>query len=205
MRFSTVAAALLPVAGVYAADIVVKVGDGGLTFTPNTVTANSGDNLIFSFVAKNHTVTQSTFAAPCTENGPIDSGFMNIPAGSGPANYTVPVNDSTTPVWFYCKQVLNGVSHCSQGMVFALNPTADKTFGTFQATANATASSTNSSSSASPSGASSASGSSPSSTSHSSSSNAPAPTSSTTSGAMKIGSSAAIALSAVGLAAGMLL
>ncbi|KAI0819019.1 hypothetical protein BC629DRAFT_691519 [Irpex lacteus] len=207
MRFSTVAAALLPVAGVLAADHVILVGDTGLDFNPTSVTAAQGDNLIFSFVAKNHTVTQSTFGAPCSQSGSIDSGFMPIEAGAGPANYTVPVNDST-PVWFYCKQVLNGVSHCSQGMVFALNPTADKTFDAFQAAAKSSAAnstSSNSSSSAAPSGSGSSSGSSAPSASASGSGAPSASPSGQSSGAIKVGTTAAMAMSVVGLAAGVLL
>jgi hypothetical protein len=55
-------------------------------------------------------------------------------------NYTV---NGTDPAWFYCKTG----THCKSGMVFAVNPTAERTFDAFKATAqgggtgNATASS----------------------------------------------------------------
>ena len=46
--------------------------------------------------------------------------------------WNVTVND-TTPLWFYCRQhAPDGSSHCGSGMVFAVNPTADKTFADFQ-------------------------------------------------------------------------
>ncbi|KAI0694540.1 Cupredoxin [Cytidiella melzeri] len=131
MCFSTVTAALLPVTDVLTADWPVKVGDTGLDFNPSSVMAAPGDTLTFQFVAKNHSVTQSTFTAPCTPMNAtsIDSGFMPISDPGQVLNFTVTVNN-TNPVWFYCKQVLNGVSHCESGMVFALNPTANKTIST---------------------------------------------------------------------------
>ncbi|KAI0691378.1 Cupredoxin [Cytidiella melzeri] len=128
MRFSTVTAALLPVTNVLTADWPVKVRDTSLDFNPSSVMAAPGDTLTFQFVAKNHSVTQSTFTAPCTPMNAmsIDSGFMPISDPGQVLNFTVTVND-TNPVWFYCKQVLN---HCESGMVFALNPTANKTIST---------------------------------------------------------------------------
>ena len=63
---------------------VVTVGmNGALEFSPNTLIANAGDKVTFRFTSKNHTVTQSTFASPCSplaetnENGQpgFDSGL----------------------------------------------------------------------------------------------------------------------------------
>ncbi|KAI0039897.1 Cupredoxin [Auriscalpium vulgare] len=143
MRFSTssiIAAPLLAAASVAAQQsITVNVGAGGsLAYDPPAVTANVGDVVTFQFQAKNHTVTQSTFASPCLsleEPAPgFDSGFMPVAADltTPPPSVSFTVN-VTTPLWFYCKQT----GHCEKGMVFAINPTADKSFAAFQAAANA--------------------------------------------------------------------
>jgi plastocyanin len=109
----------------------VKVGDGGLTFTPSNVKANPGDKIVFEFIAKNHTVTQSSFESPCSplaQSG-FDSGYQFIAAGSSPSRYEITVND-TRPIWAYCAQG----THCSSGMVFAVNPaeTGERTFTAFE-------------------------------------------------------------------------
>jgi len=41
------------------------------------------------------------------------------------------VKNATAPLWFYCRQV----GHCNKGMVFAINPTAAKSFSLYQAAA----------------------------------------------------------------------
>ncbi|KDR68799.1 hypothetical protein GALMADRAFT_256659 [Galerina marginata CBS 339.88] len=48
----------------------------------------------------------------------------------------ITVNDSTTPLWFFCAQI-NPFSHCNQGMVFSVNAPSDQTFAQFQAAAKA--------------------------------------------------------------------
>ncbi|KAI0341637.1 hypothetical protein BDW22DRAFT_256428 [Trametopsis cervina] len=200
MRFSTVAATLLPIAGALATDFTVLVGDSGLDYNPSSVNAVPGDNLIFSFVAKNHTITQSSFADPCTKLSPtaIDSGFMFV--SDGPLNFTIPVND-TNPTWFYCAQIVGTVNHCQSGMVFALNPTANKTYDAFKAAAQSLANSSSSpSSSGAPAPASSGSPSSSSSGSTPSSSGSP-------NGArgMQVGTAGALLVSGAGLLAGLIL
>ncbi|KAJ7132930.1 Cupredoxin [Mycena filopes] len=128
----------------------VKVGaNGTLAFDPPSITAAQGDVIVFQFLAKNHSVTQSTFATPCaimtTPMAGIDSGFQFVDANATQIpQYSFTVNNATSPLWFYCAQT-NPVSHCSKGMVFAVNPPATgKTFSAFQAAAmggsNATAS-----------------------------------------------------------------
>ncbi|KAI0705943.1 hypothetical protein BC835DRAFT_1409998 [Cytidiella melzeri] len=75
MRFSTIAAALLPVAGVFAADWPVQVSaDTALDLNPSSVTS---DTLTFQFVAMNHIVTQSSFTASCANLNmtSLDSGL----------------------------------------------------------------------------------------------------------------------------------
>jgi hypothetical protein len=161
MRFSTVIA-LVSAAVVSAADIHVLVGDNGaLAFSPTSVTALAGDIVHFEFHSKNHTVTQSTFASPCTlQTTPkqgIDSGFQPVAAGATSfPSWSITIDDPSAPLWFYCRQK-TPVSHCQAGMVFAINPTPEKTFDAFQAAAKASA---NSPSSGAPSATSPASGSS---------------------------------------------
>lgn len=63
-------------------------------------------------MAKNHTVTQSTFASPCSNitdatglvTG-VDSGYQFVPtnATSFPV-WSITVNNASTPLWFYCRQ-----------------------------------------------------------------------------------------------------
>ncbi|KAG7440890.1 Cupredoxin [Guyanagaster necrorhizus] len=153
MRFFVVIAAIASIAS--AANITVKVGENdGLTYDPTNVTAAAGDIIQFEFVAKNHTVTQSTFADPCqkmtTPTEGVDSGFVPVNGTTFPV-WSFTVNNASAPLWFYCAQT----GHCAKGMVFAINPTANKSFAAFQviiAAALATASNSTSSSSASGSG-----------------------------------------------------
>ena len=66
---TTTGAAAAPTAST-TADHVITVGmDGSLEFRPNTITAQVGDTVLFRFASKNHTVTQSSFADPCTPLG----------------------------------------------------------------------------------------------------------------------------------------
>lgn len=107
----------------------VQVGQGGqLLFQPEAIFAAPGDQVVFHFNPKNHTVTQSSFADPCgrKENG-FTSGFQPVPANQTDhlPTYTVTVND-TEPIWIYCAQAARTAnSHCGKGMVFAINCGAD--------------------------------------------------------------------------------
>jgi plastocyanin len=40
-------------------------GPGQLVYNPSNITAQVGDTVTFQFMQKNHTVTASSFAAPC--------------------------------------------------------------------------------------------------------------------------------------------
>nr|GAT48346.1 predicted protein [Mycena chlorophos] len=137
MRFSVVAAVASVLSVASAANIEVLVGaNQTLTYTPSSITANIGDTVTFVFTSKNHTVSQSTFTDPCalTTNG-ISSGFQFVAANATSVpSWSFTVNNVSAPLWFFCEQT-NPVSHCSKGMVFAVNPTAAKTFAQFQATA----------------------------------------------------------------------
>jgi len=105
-------------------DIQVGGANGTLVFQPEAIAANPGDQVVFHFHPKNHTVTQSSFASPCgPKAGGIESGFMPVAANitDNFPTYTITVND-TQPVWVYCSQAANTpASHCGQGMVFAVN------------------------------------------------------------------------------------
>ncbi|KAJ4483092.1 hypothetical protein C8J55DRAFT_50858 [Lentinula edodes] len=136
MRFSTAAVALLSaVASVKAANYSVIVGfNNTLVFNPNNLTGVvNGDSVSFQFASKNHSVVQSTFAAPCTAAG-VSSGFQNVsdPNGQTFPTWTLTVENATAPLWFFCSQVLPTTTHCQSGMVFAINPTAEKSFAAFQ-------------------------------------------------------------------------
>ena len=107
-------------------------GSAGLVYTPNSINANVNDVVMFNFMAKNHTVTQSNFALPCVKAG-MDSGFMpNDGSMNPPPSLTIQVT-SMSPTWFYCRQKEG--THCGMGMTFSINPTADKTQAMFQAMA----------------------------------------------------------------------
>ncbi|KZT42571.1 hypothetical protein SISSUDRAFT_1069281 [Sistotremastrum suecicum HHB10207 ss-3] len=111
----------------------IQVGQDGLSYTPEAISANPGDQVVFHFVAKNHTATQSSFANPCGHlEGGFDSGFNPVAAGSTDfPTFSVNVTD--------CKQAANTpASHCGAGMVFAVNCGADgspNSFTNFKAAA----------------------------------------------------------------------
>lgn len=98
----------------------VRVGvNNELIFSPSQVVAAVGDVIVFTFENGNHTLTQSTLTEPCTNTGQFDSGFAFGP-DSTVKNLSILVQNSN-PMWFFCRQHIPK-SHCSAGMVFALNP-----------------------------------------------------------------------------------
>jgi plastocyanin len=134
--------ALLATAAVQVTAVQYNVtvgGSAGLVYTPEFVNAQPGDSVFFTFMQKNHTVTQSTFGGPCQAlpQG-FDSGFVPVSADNtnGPfpgARLTV---TDAQPIWAYCRQQ----GHCQQGMVFAVNPGTQ--FAAFKAAAMASGNST---------------------------------------------------------------
>ncbi|EJD53360.1 hypothetical protein AURDEDRAFT_111006 [Auricularia subglabra TFB-10046 SS5] len=131
MQFKALALAFFPAAAL-AAQIKVAVGGTDFVFTPNTVTAQPGDEVVFT-INGNHSVSQvstANFNNPCgTAPAGIDSGFL---ASTQPtATFTVKVND-TNPVFLKCNQQVGG-NHCSFGMVAAINPptTGGNTFNAY--------------------------------------------------------------------------
>jgi len=149
MRFSVAALVAFVPALVSAANITVQVGgNGALTYTPSNITAAVGDFIEFEFRDKNHTVTQSTFADPCShfknattgELG-LDSGYQAVAAGATQFPvWTIQIAE-TSPIWMYCMQG----KHCANGMVFSINAneSSDKSFAAYKARAQATLTSTN--------------------------------------------------------------
>jgi plastocyanin len=138
MRFTAIVSGFLGLAAcVLAENITIKVGEGGkLSYNPESVVAKEGDILSFQFLAGNHSVTQSSFDDPCTrlttpEPG-IDSDYQPASANATMIpQWSFTVTNASTPLWFYCKQG----PHCKSGMVFAVNPTTEKTFDAFQSKA----------------------------------------------------------------------
>ncbi|KAI0445561.1 Cupredoxin [Xylaria telfairii] len=121
------------VAGTGATHTVQVGGSAGLSYSPSEVKAAVGDMVVFTFMSQNHTVTQSTFAAPCDPMaGGMDSGFQaNKDNAIVPAPQVAMQVMTSDPIWFYCAQT----GHCGKGMVFSINPTAEKTQAIFQAMA----------------------------------------------------------------------
>ncbi|KAK0210510.1 hypothetical protein DFS33DRAFT_1458412 [Desarmillaria ectypa] len=107
----------------------------GFVFHPTNVTASNGTLVTFWFPNNGltHSVTQSSFAAPCaflaaTSSSP--SGFdSGLTAGT---QFSINITDDTKPIWFHCKQV----GHCGLGMVGSVNaPSTGNTFDGFRAAA----------------------------------------------------------------------
>ncbi|KAH7419368.1 Cupredoxin [Cadophora sp. MPI-SDFR-AT-0126] len=120
---------------------VVRVGsmNGSLAYYPNNIKAAVGDMVQFQFAPNNHTVTQSTFDAPCQPIAAnsnvtgIYSGFMPVSASSTTTpTYTIMIKN-TTPMWLYCSQG----KHCQNGMTMVINEnsTSPKTLSAYQALA----------------------------------------------------------------------
>jgi plastocyanin len=128
MQFTTFALSAMSLSSALAASVtvhVVQVGaaNGTLAYFPNNIKAAVGDMVQFQFAPVNHTVTQSTFDAPCqpiamnSNVTGIYSGFMPVSASATTTpTYTVLIN-STTPMWLYCSQG----KHCQSGMTMVIN------------------------------------------------------------------------------------
>ncbi|KAI0277925.1 hypothetical protein BGY98DRAFT_917609 [Russula aff. rugulosa BPL654] len=99
--------------------------------------AAPGDIISFTFHPKNHTVTQSSFDAPCTPlYGGVDTGFVPVTLGTNDDDLPTRefIVEDTNPVWIHCQQGANtAASHCGKGMVFAVNPGPDGSWNSFAA------------------------------------------------------------------------
>ncbi|GAA5919802.1 hypothetical protein JCM1841_005872 [Sporobolomyces salmonicolor] len=119
---------------------IIVGGLPGLVYTPSNISAAMGDTVTFVFQTRNHTVTQSSFAAPCqplvnasTGARGFDSGYVPVASDmlQAPA-WTIQIL-TNGPIWFHCSQI----GHCGQGMVGSINAPAsgNKTFADFKALA----------------------------------------------------------------------
>lgn len=102
---------------------IVEVGmQDQLLFSPDQVTAKTGDSIGFIFHQLNHTLKQSSLETPCNAlPGGFDTGFTQSSlADDHRISVSFEVKDEQ-PKWFYCSQTVP-ISHCSAGMVFAINP-----------------------------------------------------------------------------------
>ncbi|GJE99429.1 hypothetical protein PsYK624_156910 [Phanerochaete sordida] len=134
MRTAASVAVLLSAAAAAVAQNVVTIqvgaemsSPGGIfQFIPSNVTASNGTVVNFVWMGSpgNHTVTQSTADSPCQPmSSGFDSGFLFIPANttSGFPEWNLTITDDTTPIYFYCAQLVPA-PHCSTyGMVGSIN------------------------------------------------------------------------------------
>jgi plastocyanin len=81
----------------------VQVGAlGELIYGPNQLNAALGDIVRFDFLKLNHSVTQSSFAQPCTYNGGFDTGLNQFNPKNISGKFLVDYEVKTTdPLWFY--------------------------------------------------------------------------------------------------------
>lgn len=70
----------------------------------------------------NHSVTQSSFDAPCDPLGNgFDSGNILISdSSSGFPTWNLTITNASQPIWFFCKQLVPQ-PHCNVGMVGSIN------------------------------------------------------------------------------------
>lgn len=102
----------------------VVAGLGGLVFDPDNVVAEIGDIVEWHFLPKNHSVAQSSFAAPCVPDAGVPvsffSGFQPTASGQAPDVFQIVVEDAN-PIWYYCAQQAGNPGHCQQGMAGVIN------------------------------------------------------------------------------------
>ncbi|KAH0548134.1 hypothetical protein GP486_008137, partial [Trichoglossum hirsutum] len=105
------------------ADPTVIVGGGtNLTFSPSYIKqVKPGQKIHFQFLARNHSVTESSFGHPCLPKPGVDSDFRpNLADKLNPTLEFLVEVKNTSARYFYCKQTMPA-NHCSKGMVFAIN------------------------------------------------------------------------------------
>ncbi|KAF8271147.1 hypothetical protein EI94DRAFT_1720978 [Lactarius quietus] len=174
---------------------------GSLVYNPSNFNASNGTSVTFVFSSNvPHSVTQSSFADPCTylaaangSSGGFDSG---IQTGK---EFTITITNDQAPIWFFCKES----DHCGLGMVGSINaPTSGNTAAAFLAAAKAIGTSEPTVSDSGPvtGGVNAVATSTPTATSPSSgSSSSPSPSSSKSSGAGRLVASGFFALLATAL------
>ena len=93
-----------------------------LRFDPENIVAETGDIVEWHFLARNHSVAQSSFDRPCilAEENSFFSGFFPT-AGNRSSDVFQIIIQHQAPLWFYCSQE----SHCQRGMVSVINQGGD--------------------------------------------------------------------------------
>jgi len=152
MRFTSLAVVLASAlaASAQTTHQITVGGNGTVTYDPANITAAIGDVVNFVFMSKNHTVTQSLFADPCSQfmntsiadptKQNLTSGFMFVPANATTfPTFAIQITQ-LAPFWFFCEQT----GHCGKGMVGSINAneSSANTYDAFKAKAIATASGT---------------------------------------------------------------
>ncbi|KAF7303311.1 hypothetical protein MKEN_01295200 [Mycena kentingensis (nom. inval.)] len=97
-------------------DVQVGGDDGKFVFVPEALSGAIGDQVVFHFNPKNHSVVQSAFDNPCgPKEGGARSEFFPVAANSSVDSrptFTVTI-DNLDPQWFYCAQAARTpASHC---------------------------------------------------------------------------------------------
>ncbi|KAF8459053.1 hypothetical protein BGX38DRAFT_1264756 [Terfezia claveryi] len=119
--------------------IIVTVAKTAHRYNPEVVNATIGDVIKFEFYPTTHSVTLADYKAPCVPWSAYHIGAQDVWSGlitekvarTNPQTWTWRV-DTNDPRFFYCS---SAGSCAGWGMVFAVNPSADQTFATFQANA----------------------------------------------------------------------
>ncbi|RIB04657.1 Cupredoxin [Gigaspora rosea] len=93
----------------YAADVAITVGPG-LIFTPQNVSANQGDRIVWTFAGGNHDVAQTDGPAGACTKSANSSAFQSLVSPTTP--YSVTVNQSSGNLYYMCTVD----SHCQSGM-----------------------------------------------------------------------------------------
>ncbi|KAK4185488.1 hypothetical protein QBC35DRAFT_302468 [Podospora australis] len=103
----------------------VVAGRGGLKFEPDNIVAEKGSIVEFHFLPLNHSVVESSFAAPCQpkDANSFFSGFFPTREGQSAEVFQIEVKDTSKPIWFYCAQ--NNGRHCQSGMTGVINQNFD--------------------------------------------------------------------------------
>ncbi|KAJ7846790.1 hypothetical protein B0H13DRAFT_1646437, partial [Mycena leptocephala] len=106
----------------------IQVGSAGgnQIFFPNVILSaptTSVVSFLFSGVPGNHTVTQSSLAAPCEPlAGGFDSGWIVVVEELlEPPIWNLTVTNEAEPIFFYCKQDLSPRPHCIDGPCFCFH------------------------------------------------------------------------------------
>ncbi|GAB1316403.1 hypothetical protein MFIFM68171_06613 [Madurella fahalii] len=130
MFTKTLGAVLLSVSAAFTFTHTVVAGRGGLRFDPENIVAPVGSIVEFHFNPLNHSVVESSFAAPCQpkDAAAFFSGFFPVPrnpdGGASQSDEVFQVEVKTpAPIWFYCPQ--NTGRHCQSGMVGVINQDFD--------------------------------------------------------------------------------